>query len=99
MGVYNAPRELLSKISNMTEMKTNRLGAMCCGAGGGVKKGFPELSMEMAKNRVKEAEDTGVEYLVSTCPFCWRNLSDAIEVLNSKLKMKDLIELVLDSIS
>ncbi len=99
MGVYDAPRELLNKISTLTEMKTNRNGAMCCGAGGGVKKGFPELSMEMAKNRVKEAEDTGAEYLVSTCPFCWRNLSDAIEALNSNLKMKDLVELILDSIS
>ncbi|HDZ06680.1 (Fe-S)-binding protein, partial [Maribacter sp.] len=54
MNVYEAPRDLLNMISNLTEMKTNRVGAMCCGAGGGVKKGFPELSMEIAKNRVKE---------------------------------------------
>ena len=99
MGLYEAPRELLNKISNMTEMKTNRVGAMCCGAGGGVRKGFPELSMDMAKNRVKEAEETGSEYLVSTCPFCYRNLSDAIEELNSNLKMTDLVELLLKSIS
>ena len=99
MGLYEGPRELLNKISNMTEMKTNRVGAMCCGAGGGVRKGFPELSMDMAKNRVKEAEETGSEYLVSTCPFCYRNLSDAIEELNSNLKMTDLVELLLKSIS
>jgi Fe-S oxidoreductase len=99
MGVYEAPRDLLCKISNINEMKTNRVGAMCCGAGGGVKKGFPELSMEMAKNRVKEAEETGAEYLVSTCPFCWRNLSDAIELSGSNMKMVDLIELLLESIS
>ncbi|MHA1992814.1 MAG: (Fe-S)-binding protein [Candidatus Hodarchaeales archaeon] len=99
IGVYNAPRNLLSKLSDVTEMKTNRVGAMCCGAGGGVKKGFPELSMDMAKNRVKEAEDTGAEYLVSTCPFCYRNLSDAIKELNSNLKMTDLVELILESLS
>jgi Fe-S oxidoreductase len=98
MGLYEAPRELLSKISNLTEMKTNRVGAMCCGAGGGVRKGFPELSMDMAKNRVKEAEETGAEYLVSTCPFCYRNLSDAIKELNSNLKMTDIVELVLESL-
>ena len=99
MNVYEAPRDLLNKISNLTEMKTNRVGAMCCGAGGGVKKGFPELSMEIAKNRVKEAEDTGAEYLVSTCPFCWRNLNDAIVSTGSNLKMVDLVELLLESIS
>ena len=99
LGLYDAPRDLLTKISKMTEMKTNRVGAMCCGAGGGVKKGFPELSMEMAKNRVKEAEETSAEYLVSTCPFCWRNLSDAIESSGSNMKMIDLVELLLESIS
>ncbi|MHA2051924.1 MAG: (Fe-S)-binding protein, partial [Promethearchaeota archaeon] len=99
MGVYEAPREILSKISTQTEMKTNRVGSMCCGAGGGVKKGFPELSMDMAKNRVKEAEETGAEYLVSTCPFCYRNLDDAIKETDSNLKMADLVELLLESLS
>ncbi|MHA2391370.1 MAG: (Fe-S)-binding protein [Promethearchaeota archaeon] len=98
MGIYEAPRDILSKISDLTEMKTNRVGAMCCGAGGGVKKGFPELSMDIAKNRVKEAEETGAEYLVSTCPFCYRNLSDAIKELNSNLKMFDLVELLLETL-
>ena len=98
MGLYEEPRELLKKMANLTEMKTNRNGAMCCGAGGGVRKGFPELSMDMAKNRVKEAEETGAEHLVSTCPFCYRNLSDAIEELNSDLKMTDLVELVLKAL-
>jgi len=98
MGIYEEPRELLDKISDLTEMKTNRKGAMCCGAGGGVRKGFPELSMDLAKSRIKEAEETGAEYLVSTCPFCYRNLSDAIEELNSNLKMVDLVELVLESL-
>jgi heterodisulfide reductase subunit D len=99
MKLYEAPRDLLKKISNLTEMKTNRVGAMCCGAGAGVRKGFPELSMEMAKNRLKEAEETGAEYLVSTCPFCWRNLKDAIDSSGSNMKMVDLVELLLESMS
>ncbi len=99
MGLYEAPRTLLTKIANLTEMKTNRVGAMCCGAGAGVRKGFPELSMEMAKNRLKEAEETGAEYLVSTCPFCWRNLKDAIDSTGSNMKMVDLVELLLESMS
>lgn len=98
VGLYDAPRRILNKIANLVEMKTIKNGAHCCGAGGGVKKGFPELSQEMATNRVKEAEATGAEILVSTCPFCYRNLSDAIESLNSNMKMMDLVELVLNQI-
>ena len=94
VGLYEEPRELLRKIANLTEMKTIKEAAMCCGAGGGLKKGFPELSLEIAKSRVQEAEETGAENLVSICPFCYRNLSDAIKALNSKMKMVDLLELI-----
>ena len=75
-------------------MKTIKQNAKCCGAGGGVKKGFPELALEIAKSRIQEAEETGAEYLVSICPFCYRNLSDAIKAMGSNIKMVDLMELV-----
>ena len=93
-GLYEEPREILKKIANLTEMKTIKQSAKCCGAGGGVKKGFPELALEIAKSRIQEAEETGAEYLVSICPFCYRNLSDAIEAMGSNIKMVDLMELV-----
>ncbi|MFX0135020.1 MAG: (Fe-S)-binding protein [Candidatus Hodarchaeota archaeon] len=93
-GLYEEPREILKKIANLTEMKTIKQSAKCCGAGGGVKKGFPELALEIAKSRIQEAEETGAEYLVSICPFCYRNLSDAIEASGSNLKMVDLTELI-----
>ena len=94
MGLYDVPREILEKIAILIEMKNIKNNAKCCGAGGGVKKGFPELSMEIAKSRIKEAEQTSADYLVSICPFCFRNLSDAIKDLNSGLKMIDLLELI-----
>lgn len=50
--------------------------------------------MEVAGERVKEAEELGVEAIVSACPFCWRNLDDAIDTYGSKLKMYDVTELV-----
>jgi heterodisulfide reductase subunit D len=80
-------------------MKTIKENANCCGAGGGVKKGFPELALEIAKSRVLEAEETGADYLVSICPFCYRNLMDAITALNSNIKMVDLMELIDQTLS
>jgi heterodisulfide reductase subunit D len=94
VGLYEEPREILKRVANLTEMKTIKQSAKCCGAGGGVKKGFPELALEIAKSRVQEAEETGAEYLVSICPFCYRNLSDAINAMGSNIKMVDLMELV-----
>jgi Fe-S oxidoreductase len=99
IGIYEEPRQILEEITELTEMKTNKHAAMCCGAGGGVKKGFPELALEMAELRIKEAEETGAEYIVSTCPFCYRNLTDAINSTGSKLKMVDLVDLILESLS
>ena len=95
---YEPPRTLLKQISDIKEMKCTRENAMCCGAGGGVKKAFPDLAMEMATNRIREAEETNAEYLVSTCPFCHRNLLDSIIKINSNLKMRDLTELILKSL-
>jgi heterodisulfide reductase subunit D len=97
-GFYEPPREILSQISDFQEMQRVKTSAMCCGAGGGVKKAFAELAMEMAINRVKEAEETGAALLVSTCPFCHRNLSDAITQSCANLKMQDLTELILQSL-
>ncbi|MFW9773593.1 MAG: (Fe-S)-binding protein [Candidatus Thorarchaeota archaeon] len=92
--LYEEPRELIRKIGKLTEMKTIKEQAKCCGAGGGVKKGFPDLAINIAKSRIKEAEQTGAEHIISICPFCYRNLSDAITALNSNIQMMDLTELV-----
>jgi len=92
--LYEEPRELLKKMANLVEMATIKENAKCCGAGGGVKKAFPELALEIAKSRVQEAEETGAENLVSICPFCFRNIDDAIKALNSNIKMVDLLELI-----
>jgi len=94
IGIYEEPRELLKKFSTLQEMKTIKQNAKCCGAGGGVKKAFPDLALEIAKSRVEEARETGAEFLVSICPFCFRNLNDAINAINSSMKMKDLLELL-----
>ncbi len=100
VGVYEAPRELLKAVPGLsfTELMRNRENAWCCGAGGGVKSGFKDWAVDIAKERVKEAEKTNAEYLVSSCPFCWRNLEDAIKTIHSGLKMVDIVEILNDII-
>jgi len=97
-GVYDPPRNVLNAIPGLKliEMKRARQYSFCCGAGGGVRGAFPEYSLETAAKRVREAEATGAEVLTSVCPFCWRNLSDAIQMIGSKMKMMDITEILVD---
>ncbi len=95
-GIYDSPRKVLKSLPGveLIEMTRNKEHAWCCGAGGGVKSGFRDWAVEIASERIEEAEQTGAEILVSSCPFCKRNLMDAIKAMGSKLKFMDITELV-----
>lgn len=92
--VYDEPRYVIDKYANLVEMRNNREDSMCCGAGGGVKSAFPEISNQIAKNRLKQAEDTGSRILLSTCPFCKLNLKSN----SDNIKVMDLSEFVAKAI-
>ena len=84
-GEYEAPRNVINSISNLVEMENIKEKSRCCGSGGGVKSAYGELSDSIANLRIKEAEETGADLLVSACPFCKLNLSqnsDDLEVLD-----------------
>jgi heterodisulfide reductase subunit D len=95
-GVFDAPREVLKSIPGVEfrEMQFIRENSWCCGAGGGVKTGFKDRAVDMAVRRLEQAEETGAEYIVSACSFCYQNLLDGIKKSDSPLKMIDIIELV-----
>lgn len=95
-NVYDTPRELLKAIPGLEfiEMERIREFSRCCGAGGGLKGGFPDIQNLMAQERVRDAEKTGAVRLVSTCPFCYQGLQIGINAVKSKLKMTDITELV-----
>lgn len=97
---YEAPREILRSLPGVefSEMPRNKENSWCCGAGGGVKSGFGDLSTEISFDRIKEAETTGADYLVSTCPFCEQNFRDGAIGIDSKLQVMDIVELVDQSI-
>jgi heterodisulfide reductase subunit D len=95
-NVYDTPREVLRAIPGIqfTEMDRIYEFSRCCGAGGGLKAGFSDIQNKMAQERVRDAERTGAERLVSTCPFCYQGLQIGINAIQSKVKMTDLTELV-----
>ena len=99
-GGFDAPRMIIEAIPglNLIEMPRNREYSRCCGAGGGLKAGFPDIQGRMAQRRVKEAEETGATELVSCCPFCYQGLQVGISVSESDIIMKDLSAYIAESI-
>jgi heterodisulfide reductase subunit D len=99
-SVYDAPRKLLNLIPGveLIEMERTRENSRCCGAGGGLKSGYPDIQNKISQTRIKEAEETGATELVSACPFCYQGLQVGIQSLDSKLTMRDITELVVMAI-
>ncbi|TXT63525.1 MAG: CoB--CoM heterodisulfide reductase iron-sulfur subunit D [Promethearchaeota archaeon] len=96
MGIYEIPREIYKQIPGvkLVEMKRNRNFAWCCGAGGGVKIGYPEWALEVSNERLAHAREVGAEVISSVCPFCRTNLSDANENYNGGFEILDLLEIL-----
>ncbi len=77
-GIYEEPREIIRKIApNFVEMPHNRVDALCCGAGGGVRGAYPKNSIAMARRRLQEVEEIGAEVVLTECNSCVHNLSNA----------------------
>ena len=99
-GVYEPPRDVIKAIPGvkLVEMVRIKEYAWCCGAGGGVNESNPGFSLWTASERIKEAEATGAEAIVSACPWCEQNFIKAIKESGSKLKVYDVVELVEKSV-
>jgi heterodisulfide reductase subunit D len=104
MNLYEIPRDALFKIPGLKfkEMKRNRNNAWCCGAGGGVKSEFPDLALDISKERIKEAMDTEAQILTTSCPFCINNFESAYKEMESedqeKITVIDIIDLIASKI-
>ncbi|MFQ6051433.1 MAG: (Fe-S)-binding protein [Candidatus Hydrothermarchaeota archaeon] len=99
LGIYDEPREILKAIPSLelVEMEKNRELARCCGAGGGMRAQFGEMAMELAKIRAEDAISVDAKLIASCCPFCRLNLSDGVKKTGSDIKVRDVSEIVLES--
>jgi Fe-S oxidoreductase len=95
VGIYDPPRDILRSIPGLEliEMERSREYSWCCGAGAGVKQAYSDLSLWTAKERIKEAKDTGATALVTSCPWCEKNFKDAIKESGEKIEVYDIAEI------
>jgi Fe-S oxidoreductase len=102
--IFEEPRDVLRSIpgTQLIEMAHHGPDSLCCGAGGGRMWQGKELDgkARMSEIRVKEAQATGAEILITACPLCLIMLEDALKTLGleKQLKIMDLNELVLEAL-
>lgn len=91
MGIYNQPREIIQAQGfDLKEMELCRNKSYCCGGGGGVKSNFSELASAIAKDRINQAQETGAEILITSCPMCYANLKEN----GGDMEVKELSEIL-----
>ncbi len=91
-GVIEEPRKILRAIPDLkyVELERSKMNSFCCGSGGGVKAGFPDKSIKVANERIREIKECGANAIVTVCPFCERNFRDA----TNEIEVIDLVDLV-----
>jgi heterodisulfide reductase subunit D len=95
-GIYEAPRKILEAIPGVEfrEIERHHENSRCCGAGGGLKAGFPEVQQKMSRQRVRDAVATGATDFVTACPFCYQGLQVGITAEEAPIRMRDITELL-----
>jgi len=103
MGVYDAPREVLDSIPGLDfrEMKHSGANGVCCGTSAWLH--CDQYSKQIQIGRLKEAEATGAETVVTTCPKCYIHFTCASNEKGCagtevKVEVKDLCVLIAESI-
>ena len=102
--IFEEPRNILKRIPGLelVEMAKNRLDARCCGGGGGMQAYNPDLAVDMASLRIRDALAVGAEIIVSGCPACKDNLRKGARGIpkeeRGKIKIVDLTEMVTDAL-
>ncbi|MDR2967644.1 MAG: succinate dehydrogenase/fumarate reductase iron-sulfur subunit [Methanobacteriaceae archaeon] len=92
--IVNEPREIIKKIKGVEFVEMEKPD-QCCGAGGGVRAGRPEIALGLGKKKASMIKKLGVDAVISICPFCQYNIQDALEKENlSDIKVMNILELL-----
>ena len=101
LGIYEAPRTLLKHIPGVavTEMPRNRGNAYCCGAGGLIRYDYTDISNKAGAERFQEAESTGADVLMTSCPACLMQFQQVRSQLKSRLRVMDITQIIWEQLA
>lgn len=96
-GIYEAPREILKSVPGVefVELPTNREQSKCCGGGGLLEMVDSELSIAVAREKIKEIQSTGANLVISACQQCVRTIQSTARRMKVPLKVMYITEFIL----
>jgi len=92
-GIKDEPRQLLQKVKGL-EIKEMNENDVCCGFGGTFSVKFEPISTAMAEQKIQNALDAGVEYIVSTESSCLMHLDGYIKKHKIPLQIKHVVDIL-----
>jgi fumarate reductase (CoM/CoB) subunit B len=93
-GISQEPREILKKIKGV-EFVEMEVPDQCCGAGGGVRAGKPEIAAGLGKKKVEMVKKLDVDAVITICPFCEYNIQDSLKREGiSDVKVMNILKLL-----
>ncbi len=98
LGSYDGTRALLRELEkDLLEMEHHHRESLCCGAGGGIRGFYPKFSRDIARRRVREAEEVKADILLTDCLSCKHNLKQGVP-FEGKLRVMTTSEYLLTGI-
>jgi heterodisulfide reductase subunit D len=93
LRIFDSPRKILAGVSGLefTEIKPNRETALCCGASSWVHCGA--ANRQIQDERLAQAEATGADVLVTSCPKCRIHLKCTQQSRNGRKPKIDIQDL------
>jgi glycolate oxidase iron-sulfur subunit len=92
-GIFREPREVLSAIPGLRVVEL-RNGDRCCGAAGLYNVLEPELSGELARDKVDAISESGVRVVATANPGCAMQLTSALDDAGRRVRIVHPIELL-----
>lgn len=93
-GIHMQPREILKKIKGLEFVEMDEPDR-CCGSGGGVKSGKPEIASALGQTKAEMIKKLDVDAVITICPFCQIHIRDSLEKEGLKdIKVLNLLELL-----
>jgi Fe-S oxidoreductase len=99
-GIYEQPRDILRAVPGLelVEMPRNKKDAVCCGSSTWIN--CSRVNKKIQLERLREAQKTGAQTLITACPKCKIHLSCALKDndLEEAIEIKDLNVLLAESL-
>lgn len=98
-GIYDEPRQVIARSSQVIDPPRARERSFCCGAGGGLVFLGEETGQRVNQARAKELADTGADVVGTACPFCNSMFRDALaETSDKPPQLLDIAQIVAEQL-